>query len=94
MKLRQGTNSLAEVVVVLLSSLLSKACNNKIRFYLSSKSSKSLPEIQCISVHEVLQLNQKGILTPEQIFESSHPYIHVDACMLTQKHIQSPFHLT
>lgn len=45
-------------------------------------------------MHGVLQLNKKGILTLKCIFESSHPYVHVDACMLTHKHIQSPFHLT
>lgn len=73
--------------------LLYKACNKKIRFYLSSKSAKSLPEIQYISVHEVLQLKQKGIFRMNPwIKPATYTYwcLHAD----TQTHpFSDPFNI-
>lgn len=65
MKLRQGTGSVAEALLVPLlpssSSLLlfSKAEMIKSAFTLAPNQENSLPEIPCIPGREVLQLKQK-----------------------------------
>lgn len=62
MKSRQGTGSLAEVLLLLLSPssssllLFRKAAMIKSAFTLAPNQPNSLPEIQYISGHEVLQL--------------------------------------